>query len=322
MTEVNNKPPASIYKQADTDGKFKRQDAQFRNTISKDGKHQPEKGRYLLYANLLCPWACRTLITRSLKGLEDIIDVSILHYTLTENGWTFESDTAEATGDPLFGAKYIKEIYHKANPDYKLRYTVPVLFDKKLNTIVNNESSEIIRIFNEAFDELLPTDSPKRGLTFYPEDLRQEIDGLNEWVYHNFNNGVYKTGFATKQEVYEESVLAVFESLDKLEKILSDGRKYLVGGRLTEADIRTYVTAVRFDTAYHTKFKCNIKMIRHDYPNVHRWLRHMYWDIPEFKKWTNFDHIKGGYYYAVSDGDKAGGIVPLGPKPHILPKDA
>lgn len=191
----------SVTQHAGSDGQFRRQESTFRSTIAPGTEHPPEKGRYILYVALICPWACRTLHVRALKQLEDIIDVAVLDWQLTEKGWTFNRRTKEATGDPVLGKQLIREIYHHDDPDYSLRYTVPVLFDKKTEKIVNNESSEIIRILYTAFDELLPDGSPAKGKTYLPTEHAAEIDELNGWIYDKINNGVYKTGFATKQEV-------------------------------------------------------------------------------------------------------------------------
>lgn len=312
----------SVAVHAGKDGNFRRQASAFRNTISKDGPHPPEKGRYILYCALICPWASRTLHTRALKQLEDIIDVAIVHYSLTPNGWSFSVTDSVETGDPVYGFENTKQLYLKADPSYTARYTVPILWDKKLGTIVNNESSEIIRILYTAFDDLLPDDSPAKGKTYYPSDnveAIQKIDELNEWIYSDINNGVYKTGFATAQEVYDKEVDNLFLALDRLEKLLSDGREYLVPEvGLSDADIRLYPTLARFDTAYHNLFRCNVGMIRHDYPHIHRYLRRLYWNEKAFRDYTNFDHIKKGY--SSVGGNK--GIEPRGPLPHMLPLDA
>lgn len=284
---------------ASKDGEFRRQVSSFRDEIKEGGKFEPEKGRYHLYVSLACPWAHRTLIMRKLKGLEEFIDVSIVHPHMGEKGWAFNSageggEFAGATEDPLFHSKYIRELYFRAEPEYSARFTVPIVWDKKNNTIVNNESSEIIRFFNSGFNKQLPTDKAK--LDFYPQELKKEIDDLNTWVYDTVNNGVYKSGFATTQAAYEKAVVPLFESLDRLEKILSDGREFLIGDRLTEADIRLYTTIVRHDPVYHGHFKCNLGMIRHDYPQINRWLKNLYWNYPQFKNTTDFAHIKTHYY--------------------------
>ncbi len=269
---------------------------------------------------------------RQLKGLEDIIDVSITYWILVgkDHGWEFKPDQPGCTSDPVLNAKYTADIYHESDPSYNLRYTVPILFDKKTKKIVNNESAEVIRIFNTAFDSLV--EAKYKGLTFYPEKLRPDIDEVNEWVYTTINNGiflmckeetlskgigVYKTGFATSQEAYDTNVQALFSSLDKVDQILAT-KTYLVGDVLTEADIRLFTTIVRFDFAYYTAFKCNYKSIRHDYPNINRWLKSLYWSdtMPAFRNCTNFDHIKG-YYASPSLGGQT--VMPICPKYPVEP---
>eukprot|EP00026_Physarum_polycephalum_P010421 Phypoly_transcript_10585.p1 GENE.Phypoly_transcript_10585~~Phypoly_transcript_10585.p1 ORF type:complete len:329 (+),score=42.55 Phypoly_transcript_10585:179-1165(+) len=314
-TFIKRQMTTSLNTITDKDGHFRRPDSSFRNTIAPNTQFPPEKGRYILYANLGCPWANRTLITRELKGLQEIVDLAILDWELTPNGWSFDRRVPEATGDPVYNAKFLKEIYLKVEPDYQGRVTIPVLFDKKTEKIVNNESSEIIRIFNSSFNELLSADTPN----FVPDNLKKEIDEINDWVYHSINNGVYKTGFATTQEAYEENVKALFAALERVEKILSDGRKYLLGDAFTEADIRLYPTIARFDVGYHGAFKCNIGMIRHDFPLIQKWYLRLYWEKPAFKKFTNFSQIKKGYYTAVARkaGFKEEVVVPIGPLPDI-----
>lgn len=295
-----------IHKQADDDGQFRRQTAQFRDTVSADHPvFRPEPGRYLLYGNYLCPWVNRTLITRKLKKLEDVIDVSILDPRLGDNGWYYSGEPGTDKVDPVFGAHGIKEIYLAVNPDYDLRYTIPVLFDKKNKTIVNNESSEIIRILNA-------WPSEKDAVDLYPEALRAEINEINAWVYDTVNNGVYKTGFAGTQTAYDEHVQALFKSLERLDKLLAD-RDYLVGpgrGVLTEADVRLYPTIARFDQAYYTFFLCNWQRIQ-DFPNLYRWFVALY-NRPEFQSATNFDAIKKGYAGVLPQ--RVATIVPIGPK--------
>ncbi|KAI3614075.1 glutathione s-transferase [Moniliophthora roreri] len=309
-TDVTKQPVAA-------DGSFKRVASVFRNTIEKGGQFEPEKDRYHLYVALTCPWATRALIVRKLKGLQDIIPVTIASPRLTPSGWPFANvDNFPGTEeDPLYGSSYSSDLYRKADPNYSGKFTVPVLWDKKAQTIVNNESSEIIRIFNSAFNELLPEKYAKVDL--YPEELRGEIDELNEWVYTDINNGVYRSGFATTQQAYETAVKALFAALDRVEERVR-GKDYLVGGKLTEADVRLWVTAIRFDPAYHGDFKCNIKDIRHGYPEINRWMKNLYWKGDEaFKSSTDFDHIKGGYYSLTSVNPN--GIVPVGPIPDIEP---
>jgi glutathionyl-hydroquinone reductase len=304
------------YDTSKTQGKFIRQASQFRNWITPDGSagitgksgFKAELGRYHLYISLACPWAHRTLIFRTLKGLEEIIPISIVHWFMGEYGWTF----AQGEGvipDSLFDAEYLYQIYTQADSDYTGRVTVPVLWDKQTQTIVNNESSEIIRIFNSAFDEI----GAKEG-DYYPLALREEIDGLNERIYHNINNGVYKCGFATTQQAYEEALMPLFETLNWLEEKLSHQR-YLIGDRITEADWRLFTTLVRFDVVYVGHFKCNLRRIV-DYPNIWAYLRELY-QIEGIAETVNFQHIKGHYYESHKTINPTG-IVPLGPEINFL----
>ncbi|OLN81944.1 Glutathione S-transferase omega-like 2-like protein 2 [Colletotrichum chlorophyti] len=271
-------------------GEFQRHEAQFRNFVSRDAssKFPAEKGRYALYVTPGCPWCHRVMIVRALKRLEDAIDLYIVDMVMGKDGWRF-SDSPEAAKlgvlpeDPLYGFKTIKELYHKVKPDYNDRYTVPVLWDKKTHTLVSNESSEIIRMFYTEFDHLLPEadrEASQPGGGLYPEHLRKEIDEINDWVYHTVNNGVYKCGFAAAQAAYEENVETLFKSLDRLEIILKS-QPFLLGNYITEADVRLFPTIVRFDVAYATVFMCNWGNIRNDYPNLHLWLRRLYWDQSE-----------------------------------------
>ncbi|KAF8069105.1 glutathione S-transferase [Lyophyllum atratum] len=299
------------------DGSFKRADASFRNTIEKGGRFEPEPDRYHLYVSLACPWATRTLIVRKLKGLENIIPVSVVSPRMGAHGWPFANadQFPGADVDPLYNAEHIKDLYFKADPNYGGRFTVPVLWDKKTHTIVNNESSEIIRVFNTAFNDVIPPE--KAALDLYPANLRTQIDEVNEWIYPNINNGVYRSGFATTQGAYEKAVHELFEALDKVEKILH-GKEYLVGDKLTEADIRLYVTIIRFDPVYVGHFKCNIRDIRHGYPAIHTWMKKLYWNNDAFKSSTNFDHIKTHYYWSHPSINPTR-VVPVGPIPNIEP---
>ncbi|KAI0331722.1 glutathione S-transferase [Cubamyces sp. BRFM 1775] len=301
---------------SEADGSFKRKPSTFRGTIEKGGEFEPEKDRYHLYVAYSCPWATRTLIVRKIKGLEDYIGVSVVSPRLGENGWAFANvdPYPGADVDPLNGAEYIKDLYLKVQQNYEGRFTVPVLWDKKTETIVNNESSEIIRIFNTAFNEILPSD--KAAIDLYPVEHRPEIDEINDWVYDTVNNGVYKAGFATVQQAYEEAVIALFNSLDRLEEILT-GKDYLVGNRLTEADVRLFVTIVRFDPVYVGHFKCNLRTIRGGYPAIHLWLRKLYWNNDAFSSTCKFDYIKTSYYWQKNVNPHR--IVPVGPIPDILP---
>ncbi|KAL4916907.1 haloacid dehalogenase [Aspergillus aurantiobrunneus] len=326
-----------IYQHADSDGQFRRKVSIFRSWVSRSAgtEFPPEKDRYVLYLNYGCPWAHRTNIVRSLKGLEDIIQLVACDFELGPDGWFFSGRNGSAEKDPLYGFTKISELYFKADPGYAGRYTVPLLWDKKRETIVNNESSEIIRMFYSEFDDLLlegnrEVNTPGGGL--YPVHLREKIDAMNEWVYDRINNGVYKTGFATTQEAYESNLYPLFEALDRVEEHLGQPGHgpYLFGEHITEADVRLYTTIARFDVAYYLIFKCNLKMIRHDYPLIDRWYRRLYYDESKrtkggaFKNTTFFDIYKFGYL--VSLGRKHGTdssqlVIPSGPKPNILPHD-
>ena len=292
-------------------GRFQRSESVFRNWVTADGAPGPsgeggfkaEPGRYHLYVSLACPWAHRTLILRKLKGLEEMIGLSVVHWLMAENGWTF----AEGEGvvpDPMGGARYLHEIYTRAEPRYSGRVTVPVLWDTHKGTIVSNESADIIRMFNTAFDAVgaVPGD-------YYPAALRPEIDALNERIYGTVNNGVYKAGFATTQEAYEEAVTPLFETLDWLEEQLASS-DYLAGEALTEADIRLFTTLIRFDPVYVGHFKCNIRRIA-DYPRLSAYLRRIY-HRDGVAGTVNFDHIKRHYYESHRTINPTG-IVPVGP---------
>lgn len=293
-------------------GRYIRSDAQFRNWITADGSAGPtgvggfkaEPGRYHLYVSMACPWANRTLIFRSLKGLEDIISVSVVHWYMAENGWTFEPAKG-VIPDPIYHANYLYEVYQTAEPTYSGRVTVPVLWDKQTNTIVSNESSEIIRMLNSAFDGA----GAKPG-DFYPEGLREEIDEINARIYSNVNNGVYKSGFATTQDAYEEAVVPLFVTLDWLEQRLSKQR-YLLGDVLTEADWRLFTTLIRFDPVYVGHFKCNIRRLE-DYPNLWAYTRELY-QYEDVAKTINMYHIKHHYYFSHTTINPSG-VVPVGPE--------
>lgn len=291
-------------------GRFMRKNSQFRNWITADGStgssgkggFQAEVGRYHLYVSYACPWAHRTLIFRSIKGLEKIISLSVVHWFMREQGWTF-APSEGVIADNVNNAKFMHQVYTAADPTYNGRVTVPVLWDKKTNTIVSNESSEIIRMLNSAFDEI----GAKPG-DYYPEHLRGKIDTINARIYDTLNSGVYKSGFATTQEAYEEAVLPLFDTLNWLESILSKQR-YLVGAIVSEADWRLFTTLLRFDPVYVGHFKCNLKRIA-DYPNLSNYVRDLY-QHDRVAKTVHMDHIKN-HYYASHDNINPTGIVPLG----------
>ncbi|RDW78649.1 glutathione S-transferase family protein [Aspergillus mulundensis] len=311
----------------DKSGEFKRQASVFRNWISREAgaEFPPEKDRYHLYVSYACPWAHRTLIARKLKGLDDIISYTSVHWHLGEKGWRFATPDEDIPGastipDPIHSEyTHLRDIYFANEPDYTGRFTVPVLYDKKTKRIVSNESSEIIRMFYYEFDDLLPAQYQKVDL--FPPPLREQIDATNAWVYDDVNNGVYKSGFATTQEAYEKNVTTLFSSLDRIEKHLAESKSpYFFGDDITEADIRLYTTIVRFDPVYVQHFKCNIRDIRSGYPAIHAWLRKLYWDVPAFKETTQFEHIKKHYTKSHSQINPFG-ITPVGPTPDILPKN-
>jgi glutathionyl-hydroquinone reductase len=289
------------YQKKDGKGRFVRQSSAFRNMVTADGSSgfRAEAGRYHLYAALICPWASRTLAARKLKGLEDVISVSITEPAMGAQGW----ELAEGA-DPVNNARFIHELYSKADPSYTGRATVPVLWDRQTGTIVNNESADIVRMLNDGFGALA-----KAGIDLYPEALRAEIDALNERIYPALNNGVYRAGFASTQEAYEEAFDEVFAVLDELEERLARG-PYLFGEALTETDIRLFVTLVRFDAAYHGLFKCNLRRVR-DYRNLSAYLGRLL-ERPAFRETVNISHIKRGYY-AIKALNPSG-IVPKGPE--------
>ncbi len=304
------------YDTKSTGGHFVRRDAQFRNWVTPEGAPGPsgeggfeaEPGRYHLYVSYACPWAHRTLIFRKLKRLEEAITVSVVHWHMGADGWEFREGPG-CTPDTANGADYLREIYVKGMPDYSGRVTVPVLWDTKRTTIVNNESSEIIRMFNTAFGALV---DPGGGaaLDYYPEDLRAEIDEINAQVYETVNNGVYRAGFATSQEAFDEAFDALFETLDEVEHRLAGGR-YLLGDRLTEADWRLFTTLLRFDPVYVGHFKCNKRRLV-DYPNLWGFTRELY-QLPGIAGTVNLDHIKR-HYYGSHQSINPSGIVPKGPE--------
>ncbi|KAG7095436.1 hypothetical protein E1B28_006185 [Marasmius oreades] len=313
--DTSNQTAVTTAALTNPDGTLKRPPSAFRNTIEKGGTHEPEKGRYHLYVSYACPWATRALITRRLKGLEDIIGVTVVSPRMDSDGWPFGSTDPfpGAEPDPFHDSKHVRDLYLRSNPEYSSRFTVPVLWDKKTEKVVNNESADIVRILNTAFNDHISPEKAK--IDIYPEHLRAEIDALHEWIYPNINNGVYRAGMAGNQQAYEAAVKDVFSALDKLEKTL-EGKDYIVGNQLTEVDIRTWVTAVRFDVVYHGHFKCNIRNIRHGYPAINAWMKKLYWTNPAFKESTDFDHIKTHYYYSHPHINPTR-IVPSGPHPHI-----
>jgi putative glutathione S-transferase len=296
----------------DAKGGFVRQISGFRNWVTPDGCAGPtgdggfkaEAGRYHLYVALICPWASRTLIGRALKKLEDVISVSVVEPALSDQGWRF-GDYPGANRDELNSATYMHEIYTSADPHYTGRATVPVLWDKERRTIVNNESADILRMLNSGFGALADG-----ALDLYPEDLHTEIDALNGRIYPQLNNGVYRTGFATTQVAYEEAFADVFTMLDELEARLEGQRPFLFGTRLTEADVRLFVTLIRFDAAYNGLFKCNLRRLA-DYSNLSRYVDNML-AIPGIRQTVSVDHIKRGYYSIKALNPT--GIVPVGPQ--------
>ncbi len=293
-------------------GKFVRQDSQFRNWITPDGApgpsghggFTPDSGRYHLYISNACPWAHRTMIFRNLKDLQNHISVSTVHPDMFDDGWSFQPDDNGATGDTLHGLKFLYEIYQKSEPEVTTRVTVPILWDKKTNKIVSNESSEIIRMFNSAFNTLTGNKAD-----FWPEEMRAEIKDINTPIYSNVNNGVYKSGFATTQGAYDIAVRALFEHMDVLEAQLASTR-YLLGDQITEADWRLFTTLVRFDLVYHQHFKCNHKRLI-DYPNLWGFTRELF-QWPGVMETVNFDHIVG-HYHRSHESINPHRIVPINP---------
>lgn len=293
------------YDTSKTDGEFIRSESAFRNRISADGSSgfPAAPGRYHLYVSLACPWAHRTLILRRLKQLENLISVSIVHPHMGENGWEFHPAEA-GIGDEVNGFHYLYEAYLKAKPDYAGRVTVPILWDKLTSTIVNNESAEIIRMLNSAFNALTPV-----ATDYHPAPLRAEIDRINEFVYENINNGVYRCGFAGTQRAYEQAFDQLFKALDEIEARL-DRQRYLIGDRITESDWRLFTTLVRFDAVYYGHFKCNRRRIA-DYPNLSNYLHELY-QVPGVAETVNLDHIKR-HYYGSHTHINPSGVVPKGP---------
>tara|TARA_R110002110_G_scaffold98779_13_gene252654 strand:- start:1579 stop:2553 length:975 start_codon:yes stop_codon:yes gene_type:complete len=309
---VDGKWHDTWYDTKKSDGAFERDAAQFRNWITQDGSAGPsgkggfkaESGRYHLYVSYACPWAHRTLIFRQLKDLTDHIDISVVHPDMLADGWTFDTDFAGATGDRLFGLPFARDIYTRADRQFSGRVTVPILWDKAQNTIVSNESSEIIRMFDSAFDDVTGNAD-----TYWPSPLRDKIKEVNARIYDTLNNGVYKSGFATTQAAYDAAVYPLFDTLDWIEDILSANR-YLLGGATTEADWRLFVTLIRFDPVYHLHFKCNRKRIV-DYSNIWAYTRELY-QWPGVAETINFDHIVRHYHYS-HDTINPNRILPINP---------
>jgi putative glutathione S-transferase len=299
------------YDTKDSGGRFLRPRTSFRNWVTRDGTAGPTgaagfaaaPGRYHLYVSLACPWAHRTLIMRALKGLETMVSLSVVHWRMLDHGWTF-ADGPGVIADPVQGAEYLSQVYLAADRSYTGRVTTPVLWDKQTGTIVNNESAEIVRMFNAAFDE-----AGARPGDYYPAELRGEIDVLNERIYETVNDGVYKAGFATTQAAYEEAVGKLFGSLDWLDSMLAR-RRYLCGDRITEADIRLLATLLRFDLVYFSHFKCNLRRIA-DYPNLSGYTRDLY-QLPGVAATFDAGHVKRHYYESHRTLNPSG-IVPVGP---------
>lgn len=300
------------YDTKSTGGKFKRTDAKFRNWITADGSAGPsgeagfaaDSGRYHLYVSYACPWAHRTLIFRTLKGLTDHISISVVHPDMLQDGWTFEQDDHGATGDTLFNCPFARDIYTRADATFTGRVTVPILWDKERGTIVSNESSEIIRMLNSAFDGITGNTDD-----YWPQDLRTAIEPINARIYDTLNNGVYKCGFATTQEAYDAAIEPLFDTLEWLETHLSENR-YLMGERLSEADWRLFTTLVRFDPVYHLHFKCNRKRII-DFPNLWAYTRELF-QMPGVADTVSFAHIIRHYHYS-HDSINPNRIIPVGP---------
>ncbi|MDO6720724.1 glutathione S-transferase family protein [Psychrosphaera sp. 1_MG-2023] len=304
------------YKTADNGGAFKREDAKLRNWVTADGSagstgkagFKAESGRYHLYVSLACPWAHRTLIFRQLKSLQSHIDVSVVSSDMIEHGWTFDPNTG-SSGDNLYQSEYMHQIYTKNDSTYTGRVTVPVLWDKNTQQIVSNESADIIRMFNSAFNDITGN-----TLDFYPAELRKEIDAINAFVYPNINNGVYRCGFATTQQAYKEAYDSLFVALDKIEEILANN-KYLVGDLQTEADWRLFTTLIRFDAVYFGHFKCNQRQID-SYPNISNYVRSLY-QVAGVAETTNMQHIKRHYYFSHTMINPTQ-VIPEGPKQDFL----
>lgn len=313
----------------DKSGEFKRQSSAFRNWISKEpnAEFPAEKGRYHLYVSYACPWAHRALIVRKLKGLEEFIPYTSVHWHMGEKSWRFATPDEKVPGaytepDPIHKEyTHLRDIYFEQDPNYSGRFTVPTLYDIKQKKIVNNESSEIIRMFYTEFNHLLP---PKFAqVDLLPTDLKADIESTNEWTYNDVNNGVYKSGFATTQSAYEKAVTTLFTSLDKIEhhlRAIKSKGPFYNGSQITESDIRLYTTIIRFDVVYVQHFKCNLRDIRSGYPAIHAWMRNLYWNFPDSfgEGTTEFTHIKCHYTRSHQQINPFG-ITPVGPVPDVLP---
>ncbi|TFB00630.1 Glutathione S-transferase omega-like 2 [Trichoderma ghanense] len=300
-------------------------DDSWHGVIQSGTQFPPEVGRYHLYVGLFCPFAHRVLLVRSLRGLESLIDVSVvMPYPKGDDrgwpGWRFPASNDEypgATVDKLFASDYLHKVYFKADPEYKGRYSVPVLWDTKEGTIVNNESAELLRWLPTAFDDVVPREGPASQLDLYPTQLRSEIDVITEWMQRDLNSGVYKAGFAETQEAYDEGVVIVFAALNHLESLIHRaGGPYILGKQLTELDIRAYTTIIRFDVVYVQHFKCNLGTIRANYPVIHEWLKNLYWNVKGFKETTDFKHIKENYTKSHAKINPLA-ITPMGPFPDV-----
>jgi len=289
-------------------GEFVRKESIFRSWIKEGGEFAPEINRYHLYVSLACPWAHRTLIVRALKGLEDVITVSVVHYLMKPHGWEFADpadDVQGCTPDTVNNCKLLREVYLISDPEYSGRVTVPILFDRKTKKIVNNESAEIVRMFNSAFNKLCKNPD----LDLYPSDLTGRIDELNNLMYEGLNNGVYKAGFATSQEAYETNARLVRDTLFKFEDVINENKSgFLVGDRLTETDVRLFTTLIRFDPVYVGHFKCNLITVK-ELPNLSKWLKRIY-ELPGVKASVSMEHIKKHYYMSHKQINPTG-IVPL-----------
>jgi len=292
-------------------GEFIRKESQFRDSISKNGPFQPEAGRYHLYISLACPWAHRALIVRNIKGLQEVIGLSIVDYLLGEKGWAF-TERPGCIPDTVYNSEFLRDLYFMADREYTGRFTVPVLWDKKQKTIVNNESSEIIRMFNTEFNDL----AKNPHIDIYPKALREKINEVNDFIYNGLNNGVYKAGFATSQQAHAVNSKLVHETLLRVEKLL-EGKEYIFGDIFTETDVRLFTTVIRYDPVYYGHFKCNLVSIR-ELPNLSRWMQTVY-EMEGVKDTVNMDHIKRHYYESHRQINPSG-VVPLYNGP-LFPSD-